>query len=285
MKPLFAIDITQNKKNETVNGEEFIVARADTFSTEALEDRQENLQKTLEASRLPLWLQIVKLLCGGFGLIVAGCSVEPVLELGIEQVFANAPVLLIAGGVCLVAWAILQFYSRRREKSVLQEQNAEDQVEAIERNARAIYEELGVPVDAATVDVLMFHYKIRKGEPIPQTLGLQTVPFVNLEVKAYESDGCLCLADTEHRYAFPLSGIKGIRTVNKRIGIPSWNKEEDPRKGIYKPYRMTVSDAGDVYFKPYYVLEIEREGELYGLYFPCYERAVFERLSGKRAED
>jgi len=81
-----------------------------------------------------------------------------------------------------------------------------------------------------------------------------------------------------------LAELKGIKTVNKRIGIISWNKEEDPRKGEYKKYKMTVNDMGNVFFKPYHILEIERDGQSFGLYFPCYELEVLEELTGLRAE-
>ena len=285
MKPLFAIDITRNKKNETVNGQEFITATADTQNTEALEARQEALGETIKASRLPLWLHFVKLACGGFGALVFACSIEPAIDLGIQQVMANAPILLIAGAVSLLIWAVLQVCSKRKEKKVLQEQNVEHQTAAIAQNERMIYEELGVPADAATIDILLFRYKLKDSEPIARTIGLQTVPYINLEVKAFVDRDCLCLIDTEARYEFPLDELRGIQRVNKRIGIMGWNKEEDPCKGIYKPYKMTVSDAGDVFFKPYYILEIERWGETYGIYFPCYELPTLERLTGLKAAE
>ena len=79
--------------------------------------------------------------------------------------------------------------------------------------------------------------------------------------------------------------LKSIQTVKKRIAIPSWNKEEGPTEGEFKPYKMTVNDMDMVFFKPYYILVGERNGEEYGIYFPCYELAVFENLTGLKADD
>ena len=114
---------------------------------------------------------------------------------------------------------------------------------------------------------------------------MQTTPFLNLEVKVYETGSELHIADIENVYSFDKLEIRGITTVKKRIMIPSWNKDEDPRRGRFKPYKMTVSNTGDVSFKPYYILNIERDRQKYGLYFPCYELEVFERLTGLKAED
>ena len=48
---------------------------------------------------------------------------------------------------------------------------------------------------------------------------------------------------------------------------------------------MSQTNTGEVSIKPYYVLEIENDGDLYGIYFPCYELATFERLTGLNAQE
>ena len=37
--------------------------------------------------------------------------------------------------------------------------------------------------------------------------------------------------------------------------------------------------------KAYHILELEHGGENYGIYFPCWELPVFERLTGLNAEE
>ena len=129
----------------------------------------------------------------------------------------------------------------------------------------------------------MFGYKIKNGEIRPQLIGLQNTPYTNAEVKMYATDEDISLVDLGSVYSFKKEELKSIICVNKRIGVPEWNKEEDPRKGNFKPYKMTVNQ-GTVFFKPYYILHIEREGEHFGLYFPCYELEAFERLTGLTVE-
>ena len=47
---------------------------------------------------------------------------------------------------------------------------------------------------------------------------------------------------------------------------------------------MTVNNMGNVFFKPYYILEIEHNDEIFGIYFPCYELPIFEKLTGLTAQ-
>ena len=94
----------------------------------------------------------------------------------------------------------------------------------------------------------------------------------------------LCLTDLESRFEFPLAELRRIRTVRKKISIPTWNKETAPDEDIYKPYKLSVDGYECIHFKPYHILELEHEGETWGIYFPCYELPVFEELTGLKAE-
>ena len=280
MKPIFCIDVTLDKNNETVNGSEFISRTASKQKIEECENKQEDLEQALEKSKLPLWLRIVKYLCGLFFLIVAASSVKA----GIGTALRNAPLLVIGALLCGVLWMILQFASKVKEKKVLKEENAEQQSKEIYEDFKNIYNELNVPDDAAEVDVLLFRYKIKNGKISPYASVLQTSAYINTSVKMYEANDELHIADLENVYSFAKSELKAITTVNKRISVPTWNKDEDPRKGDFKRYKMTVNNMGDVFFKPYYILELEHDSQIFGIYFPCYELEILESLTGLKAE-
>ena len=280
MKPIFCIAVTLDKNNETVNGSEFISRTASKQKIEECENKQEDLEQAVEKSKLPLWLRIVKYLCGLFFLIVAASSVKA----GIGTALKNAPLLVIGALLCGVLWMILQFASKVKEKKVLKEENAEQQSKEIYEDFKNIYNELNVPDDAAEVDVLLFRYKIKNGKISPYASVLQTSAYINTSVKMYEANDELHIADLENVYSFAKSELKAITTVNKRISVPTWNKDEDPRKGDFKRYKMTVNNMGDVFFKPYYILELEHDSQIFGIYFPCYELEILESLTGLKAE-
>ena len=86
-------------------------------------------------------------------------------------------------------------------------------------------------------------------------------------------------------YSFDLSELRSIKTVNKRISVPIWNKDEEPTEGRFKKYKLKVDEAEDVYFKPFHILEIDHYGSIFGIYFPCYELSLFEKLTGLAAQD
>ena len=278
MKPFFCIDITSDKKNEASNGSEFITRTASKQKVEEFENKQEELEQTIKKSQLPLWIRIVKYILGVFFLINSIACIRA----GLSTALKNAPILVIVGAVCGILWVILQIISKVKEKKVLENENAEQQSEEIDRDFKLIHKELDVPENAAEIDVLIFKYKLKNGEIRPHTSGFQTTAYVNLTVKIYETLNELHIADLENVYSFDKSELRAISTVNKRIAVPLWNKEEEPTKGIYKPYKMTVNNVGDVFLKPYHILEIERNNQLFGLYFPCYELETVEKLTGLR---
>ena len=281
MKPIFGLDITDSKDNDVFNGEEFITKTVSKEKYDEYTMLQERLDNTVASSKQPLWLRIIKAICGIYALL---CAVA-IVRAGIGTAYKNAPAIVISAAACAVIWVVLHIIALRQEKQVLEEENAVGQLEKIEFGMKAMYDELDVPSIAVSVDVLMFRYKVKDGEICPKTVGFQSTPYMNLDAMVYVQDDCLCIADLEKVYSFKLSEIKGIKTVNRRISISNWNKEEHPMKGEYSQYKMTVNNMGEVFFKPYHILEIEHDGELYGLYFPCYELDTFELLTGHTAEE
>ena len=100
MKPLFAINLTDDKKNEVVNGSEFVTKTASIQNTDSLEENQEELKQSIKKSQLPLWLQIVTYICGIYALIVAASIIKN-LDIGFAQMFKNAPALIITAPICV----------------------------------------------------------------------------------------------------------------------------------------------------------------------------------------
>lgn len=284
MKPLFGIDITTNKKNEEINGKQFVVRAIDETQMQAFERRGEALGETINRTKLPCALRVIKTICGYLTIIVLVVLVRAAFDIGLAKAYENAPYVFYATPALALVWLALTLLSRKREKNVLEEENAEAQAASLDRDVKAHYEQLGVPADAVQVDVLMFHYKLKDGNAIPQAPGFAPTPFVALDLMAFATEDALCIADLQELHSIPKIALRRIYKVNKRISVLNWNKEEPHNKGQYKQYKMTMNNMGMVFFKPYYVLELEIDGELWGIYFPCYERESFERLTGLHTE-
>ena len=57
MKPFIGIDITENKKNENINGEEFVVKAVSQMQKQAFENAQEDAFDLIEEAKMPLILR------------------------------------------------------------------------------------------------------------------------------------------------------------------------------------------------------------------------------------
>lgn len=93
MKPFLGIDLTTNKKNEQINGEEFVVARPDLSLTRSLESSSENVEETIKKSKLPLPIRIGHWICGGVGVIVVVSIINALGENGdltLDKAYQNA---------------------------------------------------------------------------------------------------------------------------------------------------------------------------------------------------
>ncbi|MDD6212789.1 MAG: hypothetical protein PUB22_06555 [Clostridiales bacterium] len=287
MKPFLGIDLTTNKKNKQMNGEEFVVAKPDLSLTQSLESSSENVEETIEKSKLPLPIRIGHWICGAVGVLVV---IGIIKALGgedgptLSEAYRNASWLFWLGGACLVVWALLKLISIRKEKDVLETEESSQVFNQLDKTCDAILTDLKVPQDAKEINILSFFYKV-KGENIKVCeKGLQIAPYINPIFHIFADSENLYLANLEGKYAIPLSAIKGIKSIKKTIRILEWNKDEEYNKGIYKQHKLSEDNYGCIICNSYHILEFEHNNDLWGIYIPCYELSVIEEITGLKAE-
>ena len=288
MRPFLGIDITKSKKNEFLEGEEFIIASTSEVQVYATEQALEDAAELMKKAQLPLVLRMIMYICGvlgmiGFvGILRASNDTDGV---SISEMYQNAPWLLWGMGICLTIAGILHLLNQIKKNATLKKDESQYTIDKIEKMCSSAYEELGVPGHAKKAIVLSFTYKVKKGMPVAKEVGFKMTPYENSVARIWGDETCLYIADVAHKYAFPLSDLQAIRTINKSISIPGWSKEDShPNAGKYKKYKMQVDRYGCIHFKPYHILELNHNGELWGIYFPCYELDVFEKSTGLKAE-
>ena len=277
MKPFLGIDLTLNKKNEQFNGSEFLIQKTSVALSESLEASTDKAEKTIEKSKLPLPFRIAQFVCGIAALLIAGGILKA--DVSLAEGYHNAPWLFWAAGICAVLWLILWLFGKQKAKSILDTDESTQTFSHLDGVANAVYTELDVPDDAKDVDILSFFYKIKDGEIKVQEKGMQVFQYLNPEFKIFADEENLYLANLEGKYAFPLSSIVKIHTVKKHIRIAGWNKDEKYNKGIYKQFKLTTDNYGCIHCRQYYILEINRQGESYGIYFPSYELPTLEECT------
>ena len=288
MKPFLGIDITTYKKNEQINGEEFLIEKPALPLSQSLESSSENVDETIEKSKLPIPIRIGHWICGAVGALVA---IGIIKALGGEdsvtliEAYQNASWLFWLGGACLIAWAILKLIGMRKEKNVLETEESSKALNSLNETCEAILADLKIPQDSKEIDVLSFFYKIKNDNIKVCEKGLQIAPYFNPIFHIFTDSENLYLANLEGKYAISLTQVKAIRSIKKTIRIMGWNKDEAFNKGVYKQYKLSVDNFGCIICKNYHILEFEHDNELWGIYVPCYELPVIEKLTGIKSDN
>lgn len=286
MKPFLAIDLTNNKNNESTNGSEFLVAQPSSVTAQVLEDSLKKAEETIEQAKLPLAIRVGQWICGAVGALV---SLSILKALGgdngvsLEQAYRNADWLFWLGGGCLIVWLVLKAVGAKKAEKVFEREESSRAFSDLDGVCNAIFAELSVPANAKEVDILSFFYKVKNGNINVCQKGMQMALYLNPVFRVFSDSEYLYIANLEGKYAFPLNAVKSIHTVKKHIIMNNWNKSEPFNEGIYKQYKLTSDNFECIHCKLYYILEIDCGGETWGIYFPCYELPVFEELMGLRA--
>lgn len=276
MKPFLGIDLTADKKNEQINGNEFLVQTPSDSLSKSLENSTNNAEQTIEKSKLPLPLRMIQYICGIAALVIIGGMLKA--DVSVLQGYQNAPALYWTAGICALVWFVLWICSKHKSKTVLETDESAQTFSYLDGVVDAIYSELSVPADAKEVDILSFFYKVKDGNIKVCEKGMQTAQYFNPEFKVFADTENFYLVNLEGKYAFPLTSIAKIHTVKNHIRITCWNKDEKINKGIYKQYKLTTDKYGCVHCKHYHILEINHNGESWGIYIPCYELHVLEEI-------
>ena len=90
-KPLFAVDVTEDRKKETLNAEDFIAKTNAETTVETVEDRSEALEKEIKAFRPPLYLTVIKWAALLAGVILFGVLTRD--EAAANNPFGERPII------------------------------------------------------------------------------------------------------------------------------------------------------------------------------------------------
>ena len=278
MKPFFGTDLTHDKHNEHINGEPFITATiSHTLRKDSEDNAAELINSVKKASRgglqlLHLLFYIVALYTGAFGAVgLLGLRKDASIETSL--IFLG--IAAVCGGF---AYLLHRKHNEKLEKTFDSEE-MEALASRMEQTSRQITQELNIPENTLSAGVFCFSYKSKKDDKMEESRWTQREPYLNLIIHLYTQDGYLLMTDMESVFSVPLSCLKGIRKVDKHIVFTNWNKEEPFNKGSFKPYKIKEAKYG--YSCPcYYILDVEHQGELYGIYFPCYELDTFRQVTG-----
>lgn len=280
MKPFYGIDNTVNNDNEKENGDEFLIQKPD----ERLYKEYDNavngvLAKISKKFRLPFILKIFQYLfcCAGF------IFLSVLAEIGFSseaknQVF-NTIVLQM---ICVIAICAAGFIALHLIIKHLKKKEENDDQDMQSRKVRSLLQQilndLGVPPYACEIDVLSFNYEVQKDEVKIDKCGMSVPLFNPMSFYIFKDEEKFYLASDSGKYAFELASIKSLDKTEHKNALFFWNKSTPCNEGEYKKYKMREDEMGNIRCKAYYILEIEKDGETWGIYLPEYEKETIEKI-------
>ncbi len=277
MKNIFGINITEDKHNESVDGQIFHSNSSEPILKEAFQKCNDIKEDLTKKTSLPAWMVVIEYLSLAVGCFVL-CAIISV-DVSLREVYSNAPALFYIAVVALLLSFVLYLADKNKKKF----QKSAEYISGehyIQSTVEYVIDVLHIPEDAEIVEVLMFYYKIRNGKMrVVEKTDLVERGFIsyhNCPLYAYVRQGNLHLANLYDEWSIPLYCFTGIKRINKKISVPRWKKEIPYNKGEYKKYKMIENGLGYIFFKPYYAICITWHGENYELWIPPYE---LEKLS------
>lgn len=280
MKPVFGVDITTDRRNDWDNSDSFITRKVGKELEAKLDCAVDSALNVEKKSGIPWYGTILQGIVGAAALFGFIGVFDYALDHGFSEALKNSWPWLYVFVICGAGWLALTLIDRLKKKKTVASGEAAMVNEALEAALKQARAELGVPENAEAVDVFTLDYKVKNGKCVNANPPF----FLNTELHAYRQNDALMLWGSNEVWAFPLSEIKRIRTVKKSNTAMLWNKDEKPGQGRFSQYKLVPNNYG-VGAKTYHILVLERGGETYGIYFPCWELPVFEKLTGLNAEE
>lgn len=285
MKPFLGIDVTNTPEKAEINGEEFLVIRANVdYSDEADKPKKKKSEKYVDP--LPLVPKIIRIVSGAFSVAFLAILIRWYVKgtNHIRAMFNQYSWVFLIGCFFALVWlalvivgGILENKQAKAEEKRLREEEAAE--------AENAPQPLETPDSAADVDLLAFNYVIENEKVVAVMASEDSASeYFSYSMKLFCDDEFIYLATLDEKYAIPKASFVGISTVNDQICIPDWNKDTPPTKGEYKKFGLSVDNLNRVIIPSYHVLEFENAGEKWGIYFPNYELPAIEAATDLRAE-
>ncbi len=278
MKNLFAVNMTDNKDATDFDVNPYRKAHV-SAETEALYERaleglhRDEMPRELTAEEAALkqrarvfrWVGLISLVGAMALFFVQG---------------DRADMLLTAVQMALLVVSLVTTFLARRMGNKLntaEQKSMEDDfsvvAERLNEAAAQAAVELGVPKDAATLEVLPFHYKLSGGEAVSVD---KRGHFDNLATSAWVKGEELYLATAQDLFCIPLSDIRAFHEIDETFEIDFWLKDEKPSDEKYKEFEIR-SKAGfwGKKCRRYYAVELAAD---YEILIPGYDWAVWTGL-------
>ena len=278
MKNLFGFNLDEKSELSLSSPqlEPFIIRKIEGEGAERqkqIADKMEELEKKWAT---PSWLVYVRAAGLGIGVMLMAISILAILGMG-KSAFANVYFnICFSFGVVLTFFGILfltvETVLRKKVEASDEYKTALAKIEALVEESRA---SLGVPATALDVDIFFFPHTVRNGEIKDSGV----FKYLNHQMRLFEENGLLCLADEEAVYGIDKKLFRRMLTNPKKTGFTLWNKKVSHLKEPYKSFRVTLDHYGVYHVKNVCSVQFTtRDEEKFEIVIPPYEMEHFEKI-------
>lgn len=241
----------------------------------------DNLSKEvneLEKEKIPpAWLSILSILSLFAGLIM----VSAFLYRGkndFENAYKTIGYLLYIGLILFVVGLGFLIYNKVKIKKSDSDPEVKEIVCKTDNAVKECRFELNIPETSNCMDVFFLAMKKNKnGEEVAGIFSYAS--YVNIELRAFLENDMFCLGANDAVVGVPLSSIKQIVKVKKRVPLVNWNKNEKLNSPKYKQFKMYFN-SGYIWTRYYYEVDLDIENEEYCFFIPCFEKDNFINTIG-----
>lgn len=268
MRNLFATNLT-DEDNPTTPADAFVRDKVPEYHAECLENSGEETEKAVEkAVKGPLALRILLVVFAAIGVGGLEVFLEMLGEVDAPGIFEWS--VLTISVVCVAISILLAVLQHRQTKKTLESDEVTQLTNDLDRLSDSSKQLLGVPADAAELDVFGYGYEIKRGKE--KRLLKELGEYMTSSLYVFVENGELMLANDVEKYAIPLSAITGVRVIRKKTKAFCWTKDDKQMSATYKPYMVGYNDGDGIFtVRAIYSLDIAYNGEEYELVVPNYD--------------
>ena len=142
MKPFLGIDITTNRKNERLNGNEFLILKPSEILSQTLAKTTEQKDVIIQKSKMPLLLRIIKSICLFLAFICGSALLRA--RVSLAEAYHNAPWVFWLLPICVILFVLLTVCEKVKSHHVLDTDENQHALATHDRVMKDILAELAV---------------------------------------------------------------------------------------------------------------------------------------------
>ena len=275
MKPFLCTDVTNDKNNKTVNGQEFVCQQSNQAFLQSYESacRQYDEQRKKVSKKVLPYLVVFSILYLAVAIVFL-FLIKKTPDIVFDSELGKT--LFMVSGIVICAIIVL-FFQHLNKKTI---NKAKDNKDYEYTNSKrllalnAVLEDLQVPQDAFDVDVLSFSYKDKDGQISRNKL--KKVALCSFRLWTDENN--LYLADANTKYCFEKNSFVSIK--KHYTGADVYFADEYIEHDSIEQTRDVAYYKGNYSIGCYYLLNYDDGTRQTCIYITQFGLASFEKATG-----